>query len=128
MIKEKNKKTDLGYLLHMTNNNNALILEMIDIFVVQVEEMWNDMQKYIDSQDFESLGKLAHKAKSSVAIMGMDSLSHKLKDLEVCCNEKKDLNNLQFFIDIFKRDCQEATRELTLYKMNQHTQKTNKHA
>jgi len=102
----------------MTDKNNALILEMIDIFIPQVEEMWKEMQSLYDRKDYEGLGNLAHKAKSSVAIMGMEEMSRMLKDLEISCREKKNTLLYQGIIDSFRSEGINAIRELEEYKKN----------
>ena len=112
------KKTDLTYLLSMTDENNELILEIIGIFVIQVEEMWNEMQSLFDKGDYISLGLLAHKAKSSVAIMGMKKMEGKLKELEIFCQEKRNSEFYQDIIKEFKNDCMLAIDELLIYKEN----------
>jgi HPt (histidine-containing phosphotransfer) domain-containing protein len=110
------KKTDLTYLLSMTEENNELILEMIDIFIDQVEEIWIEMQDLFNKKDYDSLGKLAHKAKSSVAILGMEALSKKLKTMELLCQTGKNTEFYQEFINEFKSECTLAINELQDYK------------
>ncbi len=112
------KKTDLSYLLKMTDKNNELIMEIIEIFVTQVEEIWNEMQDYYNKGDYNSLGMIAHKAKTSVSIMGMNSLSKKLKDLELFCRDNKNQELYQDIINEFKTDCLQAIEELKDYKQN----------
>ena len=109
-------KTDLSYLKTMSDNNQELIQEMIDIFESQVEEFGEEMQQLLDNKDYEALGKLAHKAKSSVAIMGMDDLSFKLKELELMVKREENKNEYQSYVDLFKTDCQEAIDELEIFK------------
>jgi len=91
---------------------------MIDIFVIQVEEMWNEMQYLNHKKDYESLGNLAHKAKSSVAIMGMNNLSEILKKLEISCRNHTDIEIYQDIINNFKAVCLMAIEELQNYKLN----------
>jgi HPt (histidine-containing phosphotransfer) domain-containing protein len=107
----------------MTDGNNDLILEIIDIFVVQVEEFWVEMQDLNDKKDYDSLGKLAHKAKTSVAIMGMDTMSKKLKELEIWCQEEKNPEFYQEIISNFKSECLIVIKELIEYKKIHSTQK-----
>jgi HPt (histidine-containing phosphotransfer) domain-containing protein len=102
----------------MTENNNDLILEIIDIFVDQVEEFRSEMQIYFDKKDFDSLGKIAHKAKSSVAIVGMESMSKRLKELELLCQENKNTDSIKIIISEFKTECIDAVEELLEYKKN----------
>ncbi len=109
-------KTDLSYLRSMSGDNNELIQEMIDIFTCQVEEFNIELQRLLDEKNFEALGKLAHKAKSSVAIMGMEDLSTRLKELEILAREGKNPETYQSYIDLFITDCSEAVVELEQYK------------
>lgn len=107
----------------MTDGNNELILEIIDIFVIQVEEFWNQMESLYNSKDYDALGKLAHKAKSSVAIMGMNTVSNKLKNLELYCHEEKNIEQYEEIISSFKSECLVVIQELLEYKKNQFAQK-----
>lgn len=102
----------------MAEGNNDLIIEMIDIFAAQAVEMWNEMQVLYDKDEYDLLGKLAHKAKSSVAIMGMESLADKLKELELYCMTGEKKEEYQELINFFKSDCQFAIDELQEYKKN----------
>ena len=107
----------------MTDENNELILEIIDIFISQVEEIWNEMQDTYNRKDIDSLGKLAHKAKSSVAIMGMTALSNQLKDLELFCKGNTNEDIYQKIIDQFKSECLQAIDELQIFKKTHLMQK-----
>ena len=71
----------------MTGNDRILINELIDIFIDQVNEIGKELEEAYSRSNFEWLGKLAHKAKSSVAIMGMNKLSKKLKEFEQLINK-----------------------------------------
>jgi HPt (histidine-containing phosphotransfer) domain-containing protein len=117
------KIADLSYLENMTDGNFELILEIIDIFVVQVEDYWNQMDCLNRAKDFDALGKLAHKAKSSVAIMGMKSASKKLKNLELLCLEEKNTDQYIEIISNFKSESELVIEELLEYKKKQLAQK-----
>jgi len=109
-------KVDLTYLLSITDGNKELFLEIIDIFVIQVEEIWIEMQVLFDKQEFELVGNLAHKAKSSVAIMGMENMAGDLKKLELFCHEKVNLEMCQSIIINFKTECLQVIQELEAIK------------
>lgn len=108
-------KTDLSYLLSMSGGDDSLIFEMIEIFNTQVEEMREEMQKLESEGNFDALSKLAHKAKSSVAIMGMNSLSDSLKELEILARDMIRTDSYKAYIDRFVLETQEATIELNEY-------------
>ena len=109
-------KTDLNYLRSMSEDSPELITELIDIFLSQVIEFSDDMQSFLNKKDYDALGKLAHKAKSSVSIMGMNILSAKLKELELNTKSLTDVENYQEYVNFFKTECTEARRELLAYK------------
>jgi HPt (histidine-containing phosphotransfer) domain-containing protein len=113
---EGEMKTDLSYLKTMSGDNQELIQEMIEIFTCQVGEFEVEMQSLLDREEYDLLGKLAHKAKSSVAIMGMDHLSAKLKELEMLATSKKEVDKYQSYINLFRSECAEAVSELESYK------------
>lgn len=106
-------KTDLNYLKDMSGDDPKLMAEMIDIFKEQVVELREEMQKLLDKGDYFSLGKVAHKAKTSVAIMGMEELAAELKKLELQSKESKNVDNYQNFIDSFDTATKEAIMELS---------------
>jgi HPt (histidine-containing phosphotransfer) domain-containing protein len=111
-------KIDLSYLREMSGGNKELILEMISIFKSQVTEFSTDMDKLLSSKQYELLGKLAHKAKSSVSIMGLDELSQRLKDLENTAREGKNIESYASIVDSFKQVTAEAVEELELVTQN----------
>lgn len=104
--------TDLSYLKNMSGGNNEIIREMITIFNEQSREYIRDMQKYLDEKDYSMLGKLAHKAKSSVAIMGMNDLAADLKTLEINTKEEKEVETYPAFVEKFVNTTKQAIAEL----------------
>jgi HPt (histidine-containing phosphotransfer) domain-containing protein len=104
--------TDLTYLKGMSGGSSDIIKEMIGIFIEQTQEYIVDMQKHLDEKDYLSLGKLSHKAKSSVAIMGMNDLAADLKTLELLTKDSKDIETYQGYVDKFITQCKAAISEL----------------
>ena len=109
-------KTNLSYLQTMSGGDKKLILEMIDIFIDQVKEIEQGMKENLEKKNYDSLGKLAHKAKSSVAIMGMKSLSNKLKELEMLAAKNHKIEKYPDYIKLFSAETDEAIKELREYK------------
>jgi HPt (histidine-containing phosphotransfer) domain-containing protein len=105
-------KVDLTYLKNMSNGNKDLILEMIGIFKSQVSEFSQDMDEYFRSNQFELLGRLAHKAKSSISIMGLNDLAMELKTFEILAKEGRETEKFPAFIDFFKQETADAVEEL----------------
>lgn len=96
----------------MTDSNPDLMQELIDIFTSQAEEYIQEMQDAYARSDWQSLSRIAHKAKSSVAIMGMNELSEMLKDFEILARDQKNVNKYSEYIDKFTREINQACKEL----------------
>lgn len=96
----------------MSAGNKDLVLEMISIFKSQVAEFIEEMQILYKEKEYEKLGRLAHKAKSSISIMGLNDLANDLKTFENNAKEGKDTEKYPQFIDRFKTETSEAITEL----------------
>ena len=103
---------DLTYLEKMSGGDSELIQEMIGIFKEQVLEFKIQMSDMLEEQNWKGLGKLAHKAKSSVSIMGMDDLAKDLKTLELITEEEKDPEIYSQYVNRFILECENAVGEL----------------
>jgi len=104
--------TNLTYLKEMSGGNKDLIREMITLFNTQVEEFARDMDHHLEKKEYELLGKLAHKAKSSISIMGMDDLAAELKMLENLASKGNQTEKYAGMISSFKIQTQLAVQEL----------------
>jgi len=69
-------------------------------------------------KDYIQLGKLAHKAKSSISIMGLSDLALDLKTLENNAKAGIKIESYKKIIDNFIRETDEAVSELDHVKKN----------
>jgi HPt (histidine-containing phosphotransfer) domain-containing protein len=103
------------YLEMVSGGDREITSDLIDIFCQQSEEFFADMQSLYKSESYTELGHIAHKAKSSVAIMGIDNLAARLKDLELNAHRGDDLQGYLRIIDDFRHDTTMAIGELKDY-------------
>ncbi len=108
--------TDLSYLETMTEGDKVLIRELIGIFSTQVEEYGKQMQIFLEENNWKELSKLAHKAKSSVAIMGMKELAEEMKQLEISASKEEKTDTFSSQVKRFRSQCYDAVLELQQYK------------
>ncbi len=104
--------TDLSYLKSLANNDESFIRDMINIFKEQFEEYRIEMPDLLEKSDFNNLSKMAHKAKSSVAVMGMTSEADILQKLEILSKTGKQSEDYAEMINIFITQTSEAISEL----------------
>lgn len=114
----KPRLIDLSVLEEMTDGSPDLLLDMLDIFFLQVTTFNKEMEEAYNSGDFAKLGAIAHKAKSSVATMGITSIVQKMKEFELLAKSGEKSENYPAFLNLFKNTCEEAIKELQLLKSN----------
>jgi len=93
------KLVDLTYLKEMSDGNNELIIEMIEIFKEQYPEFKNEFKKHLKKKDYNAISLLAHKAKSSLAIMGLNELAKDIKTLEALAKEEKEVETYKKYVE-----------------------------
>lgn len=98
----------------MSDGDDKFIKEMIDLFRDQIEEYKQNMPELLHKKDYDSLSKMAHKAKSTVAVMGMKQVAELLKELEVLAHEEKEVDRYESMINHFLDQSQLAIEELNI--------------
>ncbi|MCU0456266.1 MAG: Hpt domain-containing protein [Bacteroidales bacterium] len=100
------------YIDSVSSGDSSIIIEIAKLFEEQVPEMLNEMKILFGQKKYYDLGLLAHKAKSSVAIMGMAGLAQMLKTFELQAKESLETEKYRSYIDRFDKETSEAIREL----------------
>ena len=100
------------YLDSVAGGDPDIKRELVTMFREQTIELFNDMKLHFSSKNYVLLGQLAHKAKSSVAIMGMNGLAAMLKTFELQAREGKESQLYESYILRFKTETDAAVIEL----------------
>ncbi len=103
---------DLNYLKTMSGGDSKFIQEMIELFREQIDEYKLVMPKLLREERYDDLSKIAHKAKSSVAVMGMAEVAELLKELEILAQGGTKVEQYGPMIDEFLEQSQLALKEL----------------
>ena len=104
--------TNLTYLRTITDGNKAIIREMIEMFLIQVPVFIQNMHKFYEDKNYVALGKEAHKAKSSLQIMGMTELEAEMKTLLLKTIAGTEVESYPTYINNFVSQCDTAVVEL----------------
>ena len=103
---------NMSYLDTVTEGNTELIKEIATIFKEQSVEIYSEMESLLSEKKYYLLGLLAHKAKSSVAIMGMDNLASMLKTFELQAKKGIESELYESYIERFNTETKAAILEL----------------
>ncbi len=104
--------TNLKYLRDITEGDNESMREIITLFIEQVPEFISNLKKHLAEQNYTALGNEAHKAKSSVMILGMTNLGQDLKSLQLATISKTKTETYAGHVDRFENQCLIAVEEL----------------
>ncbi len=100
------------YLDSVSGGDPEIVKEIVVMFKEQRIEIYNEMNLLLAEKNYTSLGLLAHKAKSSVAIMGMNELAQMLKTFELQAKEGKEPQLYDSYLKRFKTETEAAVIEL----------------
>lgn len=100
------------YLDSVAGGDPEIICELVALFREQSVEISAEMKSLFDDKNYKLLGLLAHKAKSSVSIMGMNDLAIMLKTFELQAREEKEQHLYESYISRFQEETQKAIEEL----------------
>ncbi len=92
---------DLTYLENLSSGDSELMREMIQIFIDQLPEFSEGLATHLKNGEYTALGALAHKARSSVAAMGLNSLAADLKTLEISTRAGNDPELYRVLVERF---------------------------
>lgn len=101
-----------AYLDSIAGDDPQIIAEIVTMFKAQASEMYSEMRSLHSKKDYPMLGMMAHKAKSSVAIMGMSELAAMLRIFELSAKEGKETELYGSYIEKFGEDTRSAITEL----------------
>ena len=100
------------YLDSVSGGDPEIVCELVNLFKEQSVEISEEMRSLFVAKNYKLLGLLAHKAKSSVSIMGMDDLAVMLKTFELQAREEKEPHLYESYIERFIAETQAAIAEL----------------
>jgi len=103
---------DLSYLKTTTGNDEAIIKELVDLFVFQLPDLKKEILDSFEAKNWHALMEAAHKAKNSFEIMGVKKQAEELKRIEILAKENKDHIDLELLIENFVDTCQLVTDEI----------------
>jgi len=73
---------DLSYLNQIFQGNTEMINNIIKLFLEQVPEYVGEMVECVERNDYLALHPIAHKAKSSIAMLGLKSMEKMVLQIE----------------------------------------------
>lgn len=116
----KYKVFNPDYLENVSGGDTAIREEIVAIFRDQIPEFVNEMKQLLEKKQFYDLGLLAHKAKGSVTVMGMEETAKLLKVFELKAKAGENIEDYPGFISKFEEDADLVLKEIDHYLGKNH--------
>lgn len=96
---------DLSYLNQIFQGNQEMINNIIQLFLEQVPQYIEEMVECVNQNDLISLHPLAHKAKSSIAMLGLKSIEQQVFQIEQDSKQHQNFEQLPNLVLDVKSEC-----------------------
>jgi CheY-like chemotaxis protein len=118
----KNEKgftyVDLSYLETVSEGDKAFMDDLLNIFREQVPVLSGKLQEHLDNGDIDKLAAVAHKAKSSVAMLGINELKTAMENLEKWAKQKINKEKYPEIVENFHQISKLVLEEIKDLKYN----------
>ena len=88
------KLYDLSMVQSVSGGDQGFIKKMIHLFIETVPQNVQELTNALLAENWEQLGKMAHKLKSTVDSMGIKSIHTDIRSVEANAKEKKNLHDI----------------------------------
>jgi HPt (histidine-containing phosphotransfer) domain-containing protein len=106
MNQQAEQRYDLSYLNQVFQGNREMIDNIIKLFLQQVPEYIREMEECVKKNEPLSLHPLAHKAKSSISMLGIRDMETDILQIENDSKHLRNLDQLPTLVYRVKENCQ----------------------
>ena len=109
------KVYDLSKIRKMVEGDEVMIRKMVGMFLDKTPELLQEMQDHMSQDAWVEVGKLAHRLKSSLNLMGVDALYDNIRMIEKYSFDEEDTSNrkaIPQLIEELNSICEEAFIQL----------------
>ncbi|GGD43632.1 Hpt domain-containing protein [Muriicola marianensis] len=102
----------LDKLNEMAEGDDDFVLSVVTVFLEEVPQDLEDLEKAIDTADYENVYKLAHKIKPNVDILGMEQTRAIALEIETLGKDEANMDQIREKFPALKKDIQQVISEL----------------
>lgn len=103
---------DINKVLKIVDNDKEMAVTLIQMFVEQSKEDFSALTDAKNNNDVLSVGKMAHKMKSSLATLGMNLTSEQMKKIEFAAKAGKSINEITDDINLVSIQLEEIYKDI----------------
>ncbi len=102
----------LDKLNEMAEGDDDFVLSVVTVFLEEVPQDLEDLEKAIESGDYENVYQLAHKIKPNVDILGMDQTRAIALEIETLGKDEGNMDRIKEKFPALKKDIHQVIAEL----------------
>ena len=106
------KHIDLNYLEDLALGSKDFLEDMISSFLKSTPESLQKMEEALNGQDWNRVGSIAHKLKTSFSFMGMEETVKNAKTLQDYGLNSTNIESIPELVEALKTSFAEAKSEL----------------
>jgi PAS domain S-box-containing protein len=108
MSVENSRLYDLSMVQSVSGGDEGFIQRMVALFIETVPQNLQDLKSALQQENWEQVGKTAHKLKSTIDSMGIKSIRQEIRAVETNARQKESLQDIPSLvtnIDSVIREC-----------------------
>jgi hypothetical protein len=112
MTVENSRLYDLSMVQSVSGGDEGFIQRMVALFIETVPQNVQDLKKAMQEEDWEQVGKTAHKLKSTIDSMGIKSIRQEIRTVEANARQKESLQDIPSLVTNIDAVIQECIGQL----------------
>ncbi|HVM87553.1 MAG TPA: response regulator [Puia sp.] len=96
------KLYDLSMVVSVSGGNHDFIKKMIALFIETVPQNIYELKTSAEAGNWDQVGKIAHKLKSTIDSMGIKSIHQDIRSIEAGAKQKTNLENISTLVEKVK--------------------------
>jgi len=93
------KLYDLTMIHGLSGGDESFIRQMVELFIDTMPASVIEFQTTVDHKQWDAMGKLAHKLKSTTGSMGMDCIKDEIRSVEINCKKNENLEETPALVE-----------------------------
>jgi len=103
---------NLDYMNMMSEGDDSMKKIMLEMLLEELPVEIEKMQELLNAADWQELGSVSHKMKSTLAFVGNDAMTMANKDIELIAKNESDTDRLEGMINTLVELCPKTLAEL----------------
>src|SRR4051812_43084163 len=118
MSKDDLKICNLDYLYDLSKGDMGFVKEMIEVFLAENGGELDNLERKIKDGDFSQIKQIAHKLRSSIPYVGLDSkIGNEIAEIEELGRQEQDLPKIKTLFKKVRTVSNDALAELKNFKV-----------